>query len=144
MDVGRNTIRGRGEDANFSFVHIERPGATVDQRVRRQVKSHVSRLQHRQERERQFAVKRSKDLDKSSGTTSSNTRDSSKSSKTVATIASITRDLSESSADSQTALPTRRLSTRRLSSRRMPTLPPTRRMSTHRSRTMATSRNSLH
>jgi len=99
MNNGRNTIRGKGEDANFSFVHIERPGATVDQRVRRQVKSHVSRLQHRQERERQFAVKRSKDLDKSSGATSSSTRDSFKSSETVA---SITRDSSDSSVDSQT------------------------------------------
>ena len=79
---GRRTTNRNKEETNFSFVHIERPGTTVDQRVRRQVKSHVSRLQHRQERERQFAVKtatQSKDLDKSSGTAASSTRESSES-----------------------------------------------------------------
>ena len=40
----------------FKFVQIDQPGSAVDERVRRQVKSHVSRWQHRQERERQFAI----------------------------------------------------------------------------------------
>jgi hypothetical protein len=38
----------------FRFVNIERPGDATNERVRRQVRSHVSRLQHRQNRERQF------------------------------------------------------------------------------------------
>jgi hypothetical protein len=38
----------------FKFVNIERPGDATNERVRRQVRSHVSRLQHRQNRERQF------------------------------------------------------------------------------------------
>ena len=98
--TGRQINNHFKENASFSFVHIERPGTTVDQRVRRQVKSHVSRLQHRQERERQFAVKtaiHSKDLDKSSGTTASSTRDSSESTADSQT----TR---ESSLDEQSAL----------------------------------------
>jgi hypothetical protein len=79
MNGRRKTIHDKGEDASFKFVHIERPGAAVDQRVKRQVKSHVSRLQHRQERERQFAIARSKELDKSSETPTLTTRDSSES-----------------------------------------------------------------
>jgi len=63
MDGRQDVNHDKGEeDATFRFVLIERPGDTVDERVRRQVKSHVSRLQHRQERERQFAAARSKGL----------------------------------------------------------------------------------
>jgi hypothetical protein len=79
MNSRRKTNLDKGEDTGFKFVHIERPGAAVDQRVKRQVKSHVSRLQHRQERERQFAISRSKELEKSSETPALTTRDSSES-----------------------------------------------------------------
>lgn len=79
MNSRRKTNHGKGEDTGFKFVHIERPGAAVDQRVKRQVKSHVSRLQHRQERERQFAISRSKELERSSENPALITRNSSES-----------------------------------------------------------------
>lgn len=44
MNSRRKTNHDKGEYTGFKFVHIERPGAAVDQRVKRQVKSHVSRL----------------------------------------------------------------------------------------------------
>jgi hypothetical protein len=53
--MNRKTASGYGkrDSSTFKFVNIERPGDAADERVRRQVRSHVSRLQHQQSRERQ-------------------------------------------------------------------------------------------
>ncbi|GAB7327353.1 hypothetical protein MBLNU13_g11226t1 [Cladosporium sp. NU13] len=75
--TGRQIANHDKEDASFSFVHIERPGTTVDQRVRRQVKSH--------------------DLETSSGTTASSTRDSSE-------FAADSQTTQESSLEEQAAI----------------------------------------
>ena len=48
-----NSERDKRNTSNFKFVNVERPGDPANARVRRQVRSHVSRLQHRQNRERQ-------------------------------------------------------------------------------------------
>lgn len=105
-----NHDKGKEEDATFKFVLIERPGdAAVDHRVRRQVKSHVSRLQHRQERERQFAATSSKNLVKPSRPIVPSTMDSSirdtryeDVNKSSGSAASSSRDSSESTATSKT------------------------------------------
>jgi hypothetical protein len=51
--LSSSTLETRDGPA-FKFVNYERPGDATNERVRRQVRSHVSRLQHRQNRERQF------------------------------------------------------------------------------------------
>jgi hypothetical protein len=52
------------EKSDFKFVNIERPADAANERVRRQVRSHVSRLQHRQNRERlSHQASRSRDIE---------------------------------------------------------------------------------
>lgn len=53
MDRRGTSASHARDESPFKFVNIERPGDATNARVRRQVRSHVSRLQHRQNRERQ-------------------------------------------------------------------------------------------
>lgn len=46
-----NSDRDKCNESTFQFVNIDRPGDASDLRVRKQVRSHVSRLQHRQNRQ---------------------------------------------------------------------------------------------
>ncbi|KAL1583252.1 hypothetical protein WHR41_07888 [Cladosporium halotolerans] len=48
----RNLSYDKRENAPFKFINIEQPGDAAEKRTRRQVRSHVSRLQHRLHRER--------------------------------------------------------------------------------------------
>lgn len=43
--------RDKRDEPTFQFVNLDRPGDATDSRVRRQVRSHVSRLQHQQNRQ---------------------------------------------------------------------------------------------
>lgn len=53
MDRKNASNNDKRDGSTFKFVNIERPGDATNERVRRQVRSHVSRLQHRQNRDRQ-------------------------------------------------------------------------------------------